>query len=175
MSAWRPSLEHLTKEWNDFVRAKQVNGDEQGGGWSGAGCCSTHHLIRRTALKPTPLLATLLCLGFSYAGALVRLGEPLPPHPWQDNQRELVVVYTHDCGDLGELWQAVLQSGLPVKAVNVEEVFSPAPKPLQAWAGKEATAFARALHVGTYPTVLLIDEGRILNAWEGNFTGRLSK
>lgn len=125
-------------------------------------------------LRRTPLFVTLLALGFSHAGALVRLGDPLPPHPWPSAPRELVVVYSHDCGDLGELWQAALRSGLPVRAVNAEDIAADAPAPLQAWRGKDATAFARALRVGTYPAVLLVNEGRILNAWEGTFTGRLT-
>ena len=129
----------------------------------------TRHATRRGA----PLLSLLLLLGLSSSSALVRLGEPLPAHPWQDEEREVVVVYTHDCGDLGELWQAVLTAGLPVRAVNAEEVAAPAPKGVTPWRGTEATAFARKLKVGTYPAVLLVQSGRILNAWEGDFTGQL--
>ena len=132
-------------------------------------------LLRPSSLRRrgAPLLSLLLLLGGSQSSALVRLGEPLPPHPWQDAPREVIVVYTHDCGDLGELWQAVLQSGLPVRAVNAEEVASPAPRQLSPWRGADATAFARKLRVGTYPAVLLVNEGRILNAWEGDFSGKL--
>ncbi|QIP29437.1 penicillin-binding protein [Deinococcus radiodurans] len=101
----------------------------------------------------------------------MRLGELLPAHPWQSAEREVVVVYTHDCGDLGELWGAVLRSGLPVRAVNAEDVTSPAPAGLKPWRGPEATQFARQLKVGTYPAVLLVRGGRILNAWEGTFQG----
>lgn len=124
-------------------------------------------------MNGAPLLSLLLLLGASSASALVRLGEKLPPHPWQDAQREVVVVYSHDCGDLGALWQAILQSGLPVRAVNAEEITSPAPQGISVWRGQEATDFARKLRVGAYPTVLLVNDGRILNAWEGDFTGKL--
>ena len=65
-----------------------------------------------------PLLSLLLLLGLGSAQARVRLGELLPPHPWQSQEREVVVIYTHDCGDLGPLWQAVIGSGLPVRAVR---------------------------------------------------------
>lgn len=124
-------------------------------------------------MKGAPLVTLLLLLGASPASALVRLGEKLPPHPWQDATREVVIVYSHDCGDLGDLWQAVINSGLPIRAVNAEETPSPAPRGVSVWRGQEATAFARKLRVGAYPTVLLVNEGRILNAWEGDFTGQL--
>lgn len=124
-------------------------------------------------MNGAPLLSLLLLLGASPASALVRLGEPLPPHPWADASRELVVVYSHDCGDLGDLWQAILNSGLPVRAVNAEDVASPAPTGISVWRGDDATAFARKLRLEAYPTVLLVNEGRILNAWEGTFTGKL--
>lgn len=124
-------------------------------------------------MKGAPLLSLLLLLGATPASALVRLGEKLPPHPWQDSEREVVVVYSHDCGDLGELWQAILTSGLPVRAVNAEEVNTPAPRGVEVWRGQEATEFARKLRVGAYPTVLLVNDGRILNAWEGDFSGKL--
>ncbi len=130
----------------------------------------TRPLLRRNA----PLFSLLL-LGLSHSSALVRLGETLPEHPWADAEREVVVVYTHDCGDLGELWQGLMASGLPVRAVNAEDVPSPAPKGLTPWRGEAATAFARKLKVGTYPAVLLVQSGRILNAWEGDFTGKLEE
>ncbi|GBF05010.1 penicillin-binding protein 1B McrB [Deinococcus aerius] len=123
-------------------------------------------------MKRAPLLTLLLALG-TPAGALVRLGDPLPTHPWKSADRELIVVYSHDCGDLGELWGAVLAAGLPVRAVNAEDIPAPAPKGVNVWRGPEATAFARALRVGTYPAVLLVREGRVLNAWEGTFAGDL--
>ncbi|PTA67357.1 penicillin-binding protein [Deinococcus arcticus] len=123
--------------------------------------------------RRAPLLTLLLTLGVSTAEARVRLGELLPAHPWQAAGREVVVVYSHDCGDLGDLWQAVLSSGLPVRAVNAEGTPSPAPAGLQPWRGEAANAFARKLRVGAYPTVLLVQDGRILNAWEGTFTGAL--
>lgn len=123
-------------------------------------------------MKRAPLLTLLLALG-TPADARVRLGDLLPAHPWQSAGREIIVVYSHDCGDLGELWGAVLAAGLPVRGVNAEDVAAPAPKGVNVWRGPEATTFARALRVGTYPTVLLVREGRVLNAWEGNFTGEL--
>lgn len=127
--------------------------------------------------RTTPLLTLLLTLGtgnLTSAGAVVRLGDALPAHPWAasqtEDEREIVVVYSHDCGDLGDLWSAVLQAGLPIHAVNAEGVASPAPKGLSVWHGESATAFARALKVSAYPTVLLIRGDRVLNAWEGDFT-----
>lgn len=129
--------------------------------------------------RAAPLLTLLLTLGagsLTSAGAVVRLGDALPAHPWaqsrDDDERELVVLYSHDCGDLGDLWSAVLQAGLPIHAVNAEGVASPAPKGLSVWHGPEATAFARALKVSAYPTVLLVRGDRVLNAWEGDFTAR---
>ncbi|THF67986.1 penicillin-binding protein [Deinococcus sp. Arct2-2] len=123
-------------------------------------------------MRHAPLLTLLLTLGAGHADARVRLGEPLPPHPWTSAaDREVVVVYSHDCGDLGDLWQAVLDSGLPVRAVNAEDTPAPAPAGINPWRGAEATTFARTLKVGAYPTVLLVQGGRVLNAWEGTFRG----
>ncbi|WP_293914930.1 penicillin-binding protein [Deinococcus sp.] len=128
--------------------------------------------------RAAPLLSLLLVLGagtLGSAGAHVRLGDALPAHPWAastGDTREIVVVYSHDCGDLGELWSAVLHAGLPVRAVNAEDVASPAPAGVNAWHGPEATAFARALRVSAYPTVLLVRGERVLNAWEGDFAGQ---
>ncbi|MFB9994006.1 penicillin-binding protein [Deinococcus oregonensis] len=124
------------------------------------------------AMRHAPLLTLLLTLGAGQADARVRLGETLPPHPWiSAADREVVVVYSHDCGDLGDLWQAVLESGLPVRAVNAEDTPAPAPAGINPWRGAEATTFARKLKVGAYPTVLLVQGGRVLNAWEGTFQG----
>lgn len=123
--------------------------------------------------RRAPLLTLLLALGVMPAQARVRLGEPLPAHPWVSAGREVVVVYSHDCGDLGALWTAILASGLPVRAVNAEDIPAPAPTGVPAWRGGDATAFARTLRVGTYPAVLLVQGGRILNAWEGTFAGDL--
>lgn len=132
--------------------------------------------VKRPFLHPrplgAPLLTLLLTLGAGSAEARVRLGDPLPPHPWQSSEREVVVIYSHDCGDLGPLWKAVLSSGLPVRAVNVQGIPTPAPAGVQPWRGAEADAFARSLKVGTYPAVLLVRGGRVLNAWEGTFTGQ---
>ncbi|CAM3821411.1 penicillin-binding protein [Deinococcus frigens] len=135
------------------------------------------HMSHRHA----PLLTLLLALGtvpsLNVAEARVRLGDTLPAHPWQASAeasgREVVVVYSHDCGDLGALWQAVMDSDLPVRAVNAEGTPSPAPAGVNPWRGDGATAFARALKVSAYPTVLLVQGDRILNAWEGDFTGKL--
>lgn len=133
-------------------------------------------------MRRAPLLSLLLALGalnLSAADARVRLGEALPAHPWTaavpPEAREVIVVYSHDCGDLGPLWSAVLGSGLTVRAVNTEDVPTPAPAGVNVWRGPEATAFARALRVGAYPAVLLVQGGRLLNAWEGTFTGDLGQ
>ena len=123
--------------------------------------------------KHAPLLTLLLALGTSPAEARVRLGDLLPAHPWTASGREIIVVYSHDCGDLGGLWGAILQSGLKVRAVNAEDIPAAAPGGVNVWRGEDATAFARKLRVGTYPAVLLVQGDRILNAWEGTFTGRL--
>lgn len=113
------------------------------------------------------LTLALLCL--SPALATPRLGDPLPPHPWTDAPRELVVLYSHDCGDLGPLWGALLGTGLPLRAVNAEEVPVSAPRGVQPWQGGGATDFSRALRVRVYPTVLLVQDGRVMNLWEGTF------
>nr|WP_052326760.1 penicillin-binding protein [Deinococcus peraridilitoris] len=105
----------------------------------------------------------------SPALAVPRLGEALPPHPWQTQRAplELVVVYSHDCGDLGALWKDVLQAGVPVRAVNAEGVTAPAPGGVNVWRGEDATRFSRELRVRVYPSILLVREGRILSLWEG--------
>ena len=108
-----------------------------------------------------------LALLSASAAALPKLGEGLPAHPWPDAPSELVVIYSHDCGDLGSLWQGVLASGLPLRLVNAEDVPAPAPLGLTAWRGPAATAFSRALKVRAYPSILLIRGGKILNLWEG--------
>lgn len=122
--------------------------------------------------RPRRAPLTLALLALTTAGlaqARVRLGDPLPPHPWQSSEREIVVVYSHDCGDLGALWAVVAAAGLPVRAVNAEAVAAPAPGSRTLWRGEGATAFSRALKVGAYPAVLLVRGGRVLNAWEGTF------
>lgn len=125
---------------------------------------------RRFPVRPAPLTLLLLALGASgLSGARVRLGEALPPHPWQDSGRELVVLYSHDCGDIGPLWGALESAGLPIWAVNPEETPAPAPAGLTPWRGDDATQFSRELKVSTYPAVLLVQDGRVLNAWEGDF------
>lgn len=129
-------------------------------------------------MKGAPLISLLLALGICGADARVRLGEMLPPHPWESKGRELVVVYTHDCGDLGDVWRTVLNSGMPVRAVNVTDQYNitVTPKGLKQkpWRGEAANKFAKALKVGQYPAVILVNDGRILNAWEGNFKGKLT-
>ncbi len=101
------------------------------------------------------------------AAALPKLGGPLPAHPWQSAPEELVVVYSHDCGDLGALWRDVLGSGVPLRLVNAEDVPAPAPPGVAVWRGEGATAFSRALKVRVYPSILLVRDGKILNLWEG--------
>ncbi len=124
----------------------------------------------RLPIRPAPLTLLLLVLGASgLANARVRLGEALPPHPWQSSGRELVVLYSHDCGDIGALWGALQSAGLPIRAVNPEETPAPAPAGLTPWRGIEATEFSRSLKVSAYPAVLLVQDGRVLNAWEGDF------
>ncbi|MFC6617082.1 hypothetical protein [Deinococcus radiophilus] len=70
--------------------------------------------------RHAPLVTLLLTLGLPAANAKVRLGDTLPTHPWESGQRELVVIYAGGCGDMGELWDAALSSGLPVRAVFAE-------------------------------------------------------
>ncbi len=124
----------------------------------------------RLPIRPAPLTLLLLALGASgLSGARVRLGEALPPHPWTDSGRELVVLYSHDCGDIGPLWGALESAGLPIRAVNPEETPAPAPAGLTPWRGDEATEFSRSLKVSAYPAVLLVQDGHVLNAWEGTF------
>jgi hypothetical protein len=126
--------------------------------------------LRRFPVRPAPLTLLLLALGASgLAGARVRLGETLPPHPWVSIGRELVVLYSHDCGDIGPLWGALVSAGLPIRAVNPEETPAPAPAGLTPWRGDDATQFSRSLKVSAYPAVLLVQDGRVLNAWEGDF------
>ncbi|PYE55880.1 penicillin-binding protein [Deinococcus yavapaiensis] len=105
----------------------------------------------------------------SAAEAVPKLGEALPRHPWSAAALELVVVYSHDCGDLGALWKDVLASQLPIRVVNAEAIPASAPNGLDVWRGEDATAFSRALKVRVYPTILLVREGRLLNVWEGTF------
>ena len=127
---------------------------------------SLHRLARHA-----PLATLLLTLGLPSAEAKVRLGDTLPAHPWQTQQRELVVVYGSGCGDMAGLWDAALASGLPVRAVFAEgDLRRTAPAPVTPWQGEEATRFARQLHVAQYPTILLVEGGRLMNVWEGSFT-----
>ena len=130
----------------------------------------------RLPIRPAPLTLLLLVLGASgLATARVRLGEALPPHPWQSSGRELVVLYSHDCGDIGALWGALESAGLPIRAVNPEETPAPAPAGLTPWRGDDATEFSRSLKVSAYPAVLLVQDGRVLNAWEGDFVAEDAK
>jgi hypothetical protein len=114
--------------------------------------------------------------------ATPKLGSSLPAHPWQgktlenklepsaENSRYWVALYSHDCGDMGEIWNALLAQNLPIQAVNAEETYSAAPKSLETsknvWRGPSATQFSRALKVRVYPTVLLLEGERIVGLWE---------
>lgn len=82
------------------------------------------------------------------------------------------MVYSHDCGDLGDLWSAVLAAGLPVRAVNAEG-FPPRPGGRAGLDGRGGDDLRAAAAGGAYPTVLLVQDGRIMNAWEGTFSGKL--
>lgn len=125
----------------------------------------------RRLVRHAPLATLLLTLGLPSAEAKVRLGDTLPAHPWTTQERELVVVYGSGCGDMAGLWDAALASGLPVRAVFAEGEFSrTAHAPITPWQGAEATHFARELRVAQYPTILLVENGRLMNVWEGEFT-----
>lgn len=121
----------------------------------------------------TCLLPLLLVAGPAHAK--VRLGDPLPAHPWQTAASEVVVVYAQSCEDPAALWQAVGQlreKGLPVRAVFAEGAFSaadapPATSTIHVWRGADALAFARQLRVAHYPTLLRVDGGHLLGVWEG--------
>ncbi len=114
----------------------------------------------------------LVLFGLLSGAALAtpRLGDALPTHPWTDAPQELIVLYSHDCGDLTPLWGQVLATKLPVRLVNAEDVPIQAPKGFSAWQGEDATDFSRALKVRVYPTVLLVQAGRVMNLWEGTFS-----
>ncbi|WP_315941233.1 penicillin-binding protein [Deinococcus sp. Marseille-Q6407] len=129
-----------------------------------------HQLSLHRLARHAPLVTLLLTLGLPSAQAKVRLGDPLPAHPWTAQERELVVVYGAGCGDMGHLWDAALASGLPVRAVFAEgDFYRTAQAPVTPWRGADATRFARQLHVAQYPTILLVEGGRLMNLWEGTF------
>ncbi|GHG03159.1 hypothetical protein GCM10017783_14370 [Deinococcus piscis] len=126
----------------------------------------TLHRLARHA----PLATLLLTLGLPSAEAKVRLGDTLPAHPWAAQGRELVVVYGSGCGDMAGLWDATLASGLPVRAVFAEgDLRRTARAPVTPWHGEDAGRFARQLRVAQYPTILLVQDGRLMNVWEGEF------
>ena len=154
----------------DPPTADQLTADLQS---ASAGPSAGRSLLRRWA-RAAPLTTALLALGLPSAEAKVRLGDPLPAHPWAAAGRELVVVYGSGCGDMAGLWDAALASGLPLRAVFAEGDFARTGRaPITPWRGEDATTFARQLRIGEYPAVLLVNEGRILNAWEGTFAGKL--
>ncbi|MDO4262667.1 MAG: penicillin-binding protein [Deinococcus sp.] len=131
--------------------------------------------LRQSALhrlaRHAPLATLLLTLGLPSAEAKVRLGDPLPAHPWTAQGRELVVVYGSGCGDMAGLWDAALASGLPVRAVFAEgDLRRTTHAPVTPWHGEDATHFARQLRVAQYPTILLVEGGRLMNVWEGTFS-----
>lgn len=132
---------------------------------------AARHSLHRLA-RHAPLATLLLTLGLPSAEAKVRLGDPLPAHPWTPQGRELVVVYGSGCGDMAGLWDAALASGLPVRAVFAEgDLRRTAQAPVTPWHGEDATRFARQLRVAQYPTILLVEGGRLMNVWEGDFAG----
>lgn len=129
-----------------------------------------HSQRLRRLVRHAPLATLILTLGLPSAEAKVRLGDLLPAHPWRTQERELVVVYGSGCGDMAGLWDAALASGLPVRAVFAEGTFSrTAHAPVTPWQGEAATTFARELRVAQYPTILLVEGGRLMNVWEGEF------
>jgi hypothetical protein len=130
-------------------------------------------------------LGILVLLGSGLATP--KLGSSLPPHPWpqstpqitledkleqdlENPKRYWVALYSHDCGDMGDIWSALLAQNLPIHAINAEETYSAAPPSLEAsrsvWRGPAATQFSRALKVRVYPTVLLLEGERIVGLWE---------
>ncbi len=106
---------------------------------------------------------------FSSALALPRLGDLLPPNPWKVVPAQaLIVLYSHDCGDLKDTWKVLMGQKIALLLVNPEETPVAAPPGLFVWRGNEATAFSRALKIRHYPTVLYLEEGRINRFWEGD-------
>lgn len=121
----------------------------------------------------------LLCLA-SGSWASPKLGALLPvpinhAHPdllvWPNalpvSGRYLLVIYSHDCGALGDV-QALLASGLPIYAVQADAPATAAPKWLSSplLSGDAATAWSRALKISSYPSVLMIHQQRIRDLWE---------
>ena len=115
---------------------------------------------------------SLLITGFALCSSVLavpRLGDPLPLNPWKVvPARALIVLYSHDCGDLKDTWKVLLgQKTLPL-LVNPEETPAAAPPGILVWRGNAATAFSRALKIRHYPTVLYLKDGRINRFWEGD-------
>lgn len=105
----------------------------------------------------------------SSAQAIPRLGDLLPENPWKEvPARALIVLYSHDCGDLGNTWKVLQAQKIPLELVNAEETLAYAPPGLEVWRGPQATAFSRALKIRRYPTVLYLEDGRINRFWEGD-------
>lgn len=113
------------------------------------------------------------CCLLGMASATPKLGNAVPalhlkqPLP----ERYLVALYSHDCGDISDLWKEVLSFKLPVVAVNAEGVPSPAPAETFLLRGDAATSFSRTAKVTVYPTLMLIEDGMIVGVWEPGGTG----
>lgn len=122
----------------------------------------------KIALEQVKIFLVVLTFTSS-ALALPRLGDPLPANPWKEvPARALIVLYSHDCGDLKDTWKVLLNQKMALKLVNPEETPAFAPPGLFVWRGTEATAFSRALKIRHYPTVLYLEDGRINRFWEGD-------
>lgn len=124
--------------------------------------------MRRAALLA---LATAGAVLTGVGWGLPRLGDPLPPGSPQP-EAQLIVVYSHDCGDLGALWERLgsLQQAAPGALLLLQAEGPPraAPPGLNVWRGAEAQAYARKLRVRAYPSAVLVRGGRIHNLWEGS-------
>ncbi|GEM48839.1 penicillin-binding protein [Deinococcus cellulosilyticus] len=107
------------------------------------------------------------------ASATPKLGNPVPALNLKGAlpERYLVALYSHDCGDISDLWKEVLSLRLPVLAVNAEGVPTPAPAETLLIQGETATSFSRAAKVTVYPTLILVEEGQIVGVWEPDGTG----
>lgn len=106
---------------------------------------------------------TLLFATASGAIGLPKLGTVLPNHPWTQKKPYIVVLYSHDCGDMGSLWQQL--TGFPIQAVNAEDISTPAPV-ANVWRGEGATRFSRAIKVRTYPTLIYVENEKITRFWD---------
>ena len=104
------------------------------------------------------------------AWAQPQLGSRIPAWPglWPRAESYLVAVYSFRCGDLSGLWKSLLSTGLPIVAVNAGGGPTPAPAGLKLLRGAAATKLSDLLEIGNYPTVLLIQGGRVLDYWSGS-------